>query len=168
MSTSLGRCSTEIVVWRCSVQKVFLKLCKVHRKTTGRRLFLIKLWSIACIYWEEPPAQVFSCICYEIFRITFLTEYLRATALHQYHLVLPQLQQLFRMSFLLQSWKINNFNIWKRTLLHTFSCSLHTFSSLALLKNLQTNYLASIKLTENIWLIETNSFLIGAFKFINY
>ena len=53
----------EAAIQRCSVKKVFLKLCKIHRKTPVPEAYnFIK---------KEILAQMFSCEFCEIFNRTF-------------------------------------------------------------------------------------------------
>ena len=56
----------EAVVQRCSIKKVFLEFCKIHRKTPVPE-------SQACNFIKkETLAQVFSCEFCEISKNTFL------------------------------------------------------------------------------------------------
>ena len=67
---------------RCSIRKVFLKILQNSQENTCTRvLFLIKLQAEACNFIKkETLAQVFSCEFCEIFKNTFFTGHLRATA----------------------------------------------------------------------------------------
>ena len=53
----------EVVDRRCFIRKVFLKCCKIHRKTPVSK----SLFKQMC----RPPAQVLSCEFYKIFKSTF-------------------------------------------------------------------------------------------------
>ena len=71
--------SSGAVARRCSIKKVVLKnFAKFTEKHLCQSLFLIKL---TCDFIKkETLAQVFSCQFCDIFKNTFFTEHLRATA----------------------------------------------------------------------------------------
>ena len=71
----------EVVVWRCSVEKVFLGISRNSQETTCASLFFNNVAGLrpkACNFIKkETLAQVFSCEFYEISNNTFFTEHLR-------------------------------------------------------------------------------------------
>ena len=71
--------TTEVVVRRCSVKKVFLKILQnSQEKTCGRVSFLIKLQASACIFIKkEALAQLFCSEFCDIFQCTFFIGHLR-------------------------------------------------------------------------------------------
>ena len=67
-----GKEGTEVVVWRCSIEKVFLEISQNSQENTcARASFLIKLQALA-----ETLAQAFSCEVCEISENTYFTEHL--------------------------------------------------------------------------------------------
>ena len=71
-----GKEGTEVVVWRCSIEKVFLEISQNSQENTcARASFLIKLQALA-LALAETLAQAFSCEVCEISENTFFTEHL--------------------------------------------------------------------------------------------
>ena len=70
---------SEAVVWRRSVEKVFLEISQnSHEKACARVSCLVKLQPEICNFIKkEALAQVFSCEFCEISKNTFFTEHLR-------------------------------------------------------------------------------------------
>ena len=63
----------EAVVWRCSVEKVFLQISQNSQENTCARVsFLIKALAFTTLFIKkETLAQVFSCEFFEISKETF-------------------------------------------------------------------------------------------------
>ena len=74
----------EAVARGCSVKKVFLKFCKIHRKKPGPACNVIK---------KENLVQVFYCEFCEIFRSTIFMEYLLWLLLKVEHQLVVLLNQ---------------------------------------------------------------------------
>ena len=63
----------EVIAWRCSVQKVFLKISQnLQENNRAKTSFSIKLQACLQLYCKEILAQVFSWKRCEIFQNTFL------------------------------------------------------------------------------------------------
>ena len=68
--------NSEAVARRCSTELMFLKICKIHRKTPVPESPFNKVGGPkACNFFKETPAQVFSWEFRDIFNI-FFTEHL--------------------------------------------------------------------------------------------
>ena len=66
--------STAAVVWKCSVQKVFLEILQNSLENTCARIFFNKVKAACSFITKETPAQVFSCKSCEVFKNTYLEE----------------------------------------------------------------------------------------------
>ena len=77
-----GKCyktNPEVVVLRCSVEKMFLDITQNSQENTcGRVSFLIKLQAQACNFIQNQTlGQVFSCEFVKFLRATFFIEHLQ-------------------------------------------------------------------------------------------